>query len=431
MRRLLVVVILLLSASFVSRGQDYIVEAFISDETPYVGEQILYGFRYYTYTTPAGIFDQLPDFEGFWLTDVYELAGGRVETIDNRQYIVNEVYAEISPVTAGEITIEPAQLEIPETVFGPAQTLVTDPITIDVLPLPAGAPPGFNGAVGQFNATVSLNETRITLGQPVTLTMTVDGTGNLEQLPAPNLPEPPNWRIFTNPARYVTSAIGGLRFGQKVFEWLLIPEQAGSQQFPAFEFVFFDPEQTDYQSITFEGFTVEVFPGADNARALPTAQPDRETAILPIKPVPGSLQPASGVPNAIFWLLWLLAPVITLVVGGTLALRTYQRRQRLYLRRSRALRQALRRLQAARTMETRVGSQQIYQAMQRYLRDKSGGNQPQAADHIADETLLGRLQTILAQAEGKQYVPVGHSEDLSPLVKAAAEALTQVDRQWS
>ncbi|GAB4510545.1 MAG: BatD family protein [Anaerolineae bacterium] len=442
MRRILVASLLLAGLILSSPGNaqqentDYIVEAFVSNPQPYAGEQIIYGFRYYTYVTPVGLIDQLPDFEGFWLTDVYELEGGRIETIGNRQYVVNEVYAEISPITPGEITISPSVLEIPETVFTTGQNLRTDAITLQVQPLPAGAPPEFNGAVGQFNALIDVDRSRITLGEPVLLTMTLDGTGNLEQLPAPDLPDVPGWRIFANPPRYVTSAIGGLRFGQKVFEWLLVPEEVGSQQFPAITFAYFAPQDAVYRTITFEPFTVEVFPGADNARALPTALPALERGrALEIKPVPASLQGTSGEPNAIFWIAWVIMPLLTVSAAAWLAFQRYEHARRRQVRQSRALARALQRIRASRQLPPRQANQQMTRAMEMYLADKIGAPvidlEAVLVRHgIAEDTRTDFKQRY-AQVEGGQFMPENDTQDTAAVIARIVEILTTVDKQWS
>ena len=50
----------------------------------------------------------------------------------------------------GPITVEPARLIIPGGFFSSGTELQTQPVVVDIKPLPANAPASFNGAVGQF-----------------------------------------------------------------------------------------------------------------------------------------------------------------------------------------------------------------------------------------------------------------------------------------
>ena len=86
-----------------------------------------------------------------------------------------------------------AKLVIPGSLFEPDVILETKPISVDVRPLPEDAPVDFSGAVGQFELTASLSEVEGKVNEPVTLIVDITGTGNIETLAEPALPELPNW----------------------------------------------------------------------------------------------------------------------------------------------------------------------------------------------------------------------------------------------
>ena len=80
-----------------------------------------------------------------------------------------------SSLKAGRITIDPVEVDV-QTGFGLVLSgrkvhRSSQPITLEVLALPAGAPPGFESPnVGSWRLSAELAPTRQTqLGQPVTL----------------------------------------------------------------------------------------------------------------------------------------------------------------------------------------------------------------------------------------------------------------------
>ena len=57
-------------------------------------------------------------------------------------------------------------------------SVTSDQPTLEVKPLPPGAPAGFSGAVGQFKLTSKVVPEKAALGEPVTWTLELSGTGN-------------------------------------------------------------------------------------------------------------------------------------------------------------------------------------------------------------------------------------------------------------
>jgi hypothetical protein len=73
-----------------------------------------------------------------------------------------------------------------------ARTIAVRPELPDLLikPIPLnGRPEGFSGAVGAYQIQTEAKPTEVPVGDPITLTMTITGTGPLERLAAPKLNE--------------------------------------------------------------------------------------------------------------------------------------------------------------------------------------------------------------------------------------------------
>ncbi|RYD40475.1 MAG: hypothetical protein EOP83_35220, partial [Verrucomicrobiaceae bacterium] len=69
-------------------------------------------------------------------------------------------------------------------------------LNLESKPLPAGAPEGFENAVGQFSMKVITGETDLREGDPVTVEIAVSGSGNLDALNAPKPLDSEGWKLY-------------------------------------------------------------------------------------------------------------------------------------------------------------------------------------------------------------------------------------------
>jgi len=125
----------------------------------------------------------------------------------------------------------------------------TEPVAIEIQPLPTGAPAGFKGAVGQFTLESRMVPEQVNEGEPITWTLNLKGTGNWPvgvELPARTVPakmrtiQPKLRREFDGTQIFT----GGL-----VEDLVLIPTEAGEYELPAVKFVYFDPKKKSYETL--------------------------------------------------------------------------------------------------------------------------------------------------------------------------------------
>jgi hypothetical protein len=195
--------------------------------------------------------------DGFWSE---ELAGSggqgtlslQPETHDGRTYLVAPLQKRaLFPLQPGNLTITPLESEIAQVdLFGRSartQRLKADPVTIEVVPLPtAGRPANFDpAAVGKFSIDAKVDRSEVTLGEPVSLTVTISGQGNLRKLGAPRLPALDGWKVY-EPKSDVKIENQGSISGKKTIEYLLLSERPGTTIVPAFELTYFDPGARKY-----------------------------------------------------------------------------------------------------------------------------------------------------------------------------------------
>jgi len=421
-------------------GADYFVEAAVDNPTPYVGQQITYSFRLYQAVDLENLLYEPSTFEGFWKSDMGP-ATQTTQQLNGRQYRITEIDTALFPTRVGNLEIAPSAMILPETVFRDEQRLATNPVMVDVQPLPEGAPAGFAGAVGRFNMQATLDRQSVTLGQPITLRLTISGSGNLEQLPPPELPVPDDWRTYENPPRYTSAINGGLLVGEKTYEWLIVPSQTGTQTLPEVTLQYFDPEALAYRSVSTSPVTLEIFPPDGEAGQSETdlaAILAASGTILALKSVPAVIPPQSPYPGVGFWLLWLLPPGCATVSWWWILRQRRKQRDQLKIRQSRALRRAQDYLEKAQQASSNDACRIIAGAIFIYFGDKlnrraAGLNQTdmrQAVEMNQASARAGeRLLSCLEQADEGRYAPAG-SVDSQMLLKKTREALAALDAVW-
>jgi hypothetical protein len=268
--------------------------AFVSgaaDKTSvYVGEQITYSFRLHSRVP----FLRQPQYQppsttGFWVEDLPPQRNYNT-TLKGVPYQVAEIRVGLFPTHAGKATIGQGTLvvhiqnlsgDVFANFFGGGQEKIlrTDPVEIQVKELPTPAPGGFQGAVGEYQLTAALDKTQTQVGQPLTLTVTISGRGNIKSLPDLTLPVPVNFRTFdANAATNIEKKDYRVQ-GSKVYKSVLIPTASGELTVPPVSFVYFDPTARAYKTLRSQSIVVHVKPAEGGAT--PSIPGDRPGTAVP------------------------------------------------------------------------------------------------------------------------------------------------------
>ena len=157
----------------------------------------------------------------------------------------------------------------PETVF-------------TVIPLPTdNQPANFTGAIGDFNLNVSATPLDAEVGEPITLTMEISGTGNFERVEPPAFPENPDWKTYSPSSKF--SEQGRSNTGTKIFEQAIVAKNAGATGIPPLSFSYFDPQQKRYVTKTSKKLAVHIKKPAASTIASPV-QPAPATVVAKAQP---------------------------------------------------------------------------------------------------------------------------------------------------
>lgn len=260
---------------------DYFVKAEISAPEAYIGQQVRLDYKLYT-TVEVQSYNMVEEsaYLDFYAEDLMR-TDPRVkrERVNGREYFTRVLKSmALYPQKAGNLTIQPASIQLgvvtddsgPGSFFFGADIkrvgVVTEPLSIRVKALPAGAPPSFSGAVGTFDVYASVNRNAITTDDVLSLEITVTGDGDLKRIEAPALSGLDSFEVYEPRVKEeVYGEDQGKRVGRKVFEYLLTPVAPGNYTLqPAFSF--FTPATGVYETIAAQTFDVQVRQGQQNGQ---------------------------------------------------------------------------------------------------------------------------------------------------------------------
>lgn len=384
-------------------GSAFMEARYEPQRAPYVGEQIT--LAYDLYLEPGLMTSQSkpptePSLDSFWVENLSSKSMGTRQLImvDGRplERIPLAKYA-VFPLKAGPATIDPIKMElITEGFFAPSKKfkVESDSIKLEVKPLPPEAPTGFEeGNIGQWNFLATTSALNARQGRPITIRISAQGTGQVDRLRLPKLPEAPELYRITHSEQDVERELRHDKLmGTKTVTYSILPLKAGELLIPALSFSYFDPEKGHYQTKQSGEIRVQVQEGEVVAEVLQPRAPleakagsSTEAEMLsslraelkaPLAASQLRLARAQGAAGFVgSWLYWLLvvAPVLGLAalgLGPRLMARLGDEREPQRLKR--LLKEALAQLELASQAQSPEREELVSEALRRYLIDALG-----------------------------------------------------------
>ena len=159
----------------------------------------------------------------------------------------------------------------------------SDPVSLEVKALPAGAPPTFSGALGSFSMTAEANPKRVQIGDPITIKAAISGRGNFDRMDAPELSDERGWHKYPPSSNFKQDDDVGIS-GTKTFELVVSPNEKLTNV-PPLAFSYFDPVKEKYVTLHSEAVPLIVEGTAPAASAIAGTSPSASTP-----PAPGGQQ---------------------------------------------------------------------------------------------------------------------------------------------
>jgi hypothetical protein len=394
--------------------EPFFVEAEVSKDTVYLGEQLNYTFRYYRSASVSETNNYTPpQTSGFIAVD---LPPQRKLTriIGGETYRVVEVVTAMFPTRTGDLSIGPAKLRVvpdlianlmgrdPYSIFGgqggrpltegEPRNLATSSLRVIVRSLPP-PPPGrpFSGAVGECSLASDISSHSVSLGDPVTVTLTVTGVGRKDVVDAPVIRWPEGLEAYPPTTNLQSSVRNDVVSETKVFSIALVARREGKLQIPAPELTYFNPATKKYETARGRELTLDVGPPrAGLAAATPvTTISASSSTIRYLKAAPHDWRAGTGRPGTWFVLLQVLPPVLVLA-GWAWRRRMETPEARLRFAREREIKAARKRVRAVSASDRLAAAREISSAFRQYLVARFGLPPGELLDREWQRTLASR-----------------------------------------
>ncbi len=429
---------------------DLLLRLVLSRNTVFKGEPIRASLKLYQRVPIVGSNGgKYPSFNGFWAQQLeQDEQQVRRETYNGKIYETTTLVEYILyPQQSGELVIEPAEINVVAQVvvqnsrrsdpffgsmpdiYNVERTLRTDKVTVDVKPLPQGAPSSFAGAVGKFTMESSMPSEHLTANSAATFTLKVSGSGNLSFVQAPKLSLPASFEQYTVKTTESIRTSQGGSSGYRQFEYPFIARAEGNYDIPAVEFSYFDPSTMQYHTLTSKAMTIEVAPdGEQEGPVMVVSGLSKEEVrmlgrdIRFIKLGKANLtdikEPFAF--GGLFWWIMFAIALLYQISYFVLRKRIRDNRNVALVRGKRANKVAVQRFRAAarymRSDDRRAFYEEMLRAMWGYMGDKlnipvADLTKENVREHLhrrgVDSSISQRFSEIVTRCEEAQYSPAG------------------------
>jgi hypothetical protein len=457
-------------------GDNLLIRAIADKQRVRQGEQLTITFKLYTRVPVTGYeLVKAPTFDGFWSED-FEMPKQQnqtTETLNGKQYrTVMLKKTALFATQTGNLKIAPLEVRCAVQVqskrrsndpfdqffndpfFQQVQTVnvevKSNPLTITVDPIPANAPSGFSGAIGRFAFTANVDTRNVKAGDPITLRVSVLGSGNIKLVTLPKPQLPTDMESYEPKISEEISRDGGIIRGKKIAEYLLIPRNAGQRSLEPMQFVYFDLEKKEYVTLRSPKFEFSIAPGKDFTSSAISVTSKEDVRMLGedirfLKLSPGNLQSADEMKSSGWFLVGIILPPIAF--AGAWFYR--KRMEKIYGDMPRLLfetagREASRRLKKARTLleqgNTESYHAEILRALMMYLEHKLRTPKSkfvmeeavtQLRQNGIQEEVIQSLKACMERAEFIRYAPGSDTTDARrELLDVAAGAINSIEQSF-
>ncbi|MCO6460853.1 MAG: protein BatD [Saprospiraceae bacterium] len=256
-------------------GEEVFVQMEVDQKEPYVGQQVILDYVIYSRINITTYrFESESKYNGAFAKPFANFdAGAKMRNINGYQYqrrVIRRIA--LFPQQSGNLRIDPAviTLGIPmeDDIFGallsstrPKQVR-TNSLDLNIKALPQPAPKNFLGTVGQFEYEVTCDKNKLSTDDAAMLSFKISGNGDLKTIQAPTMQSDENMDFYPPEVLEDTEEERSGEFiGSKTYVVDVTPKKAGNFEIKVPDFVYFDPKQHSYKTLSVEPLPITVTQG--------------------------------------------------------------------------------------------------------------------------------------------------------------------------
>lgn len=449
---------------------DIFLELSVDRRNVVIGEPVTATVKLYQRVNVAGFEGaSFPAFNGFWSQELE--APSNIEFV--RETYDGEIYNAavlrqylLIPQQKGEIVINPAELvclvnvrvsprgaSIFDNFFDDYRTVrkkvASRPVTVNVSPLPAGAPASFASGVGRFSISAKLSKDTLKTHEAASLAVTISGTGNVTLLGAPKVKFPPDVEVYDTK---VTEKIDRNRIsGSRTFEFPFIPRSHGDFRIEPVQYSYYDVSKGSYVVISTPALDFVVEKGKETessavviSGASPKDVKNLSSDIRFINMKSPSLEAKGSffVGSALFVVMTLLLFAVAALLWFVLRKLAARRRDVVGVRKRKATKKTLRRLRLAETLlhENLYSAfyEELHKALLGFISDKlaipvAELSKDRMAEALEKAGLAGeyvsRFVALIDACEFARYSPASSNAAMSAHYEEALDVISSIDSE--
>ncbi len=435
----------------------------VSDRSVVPGQQIIANVvLYFKDDVQVNSYQPIPGWkaEGFWKERLESSRRPQVKSVILSGVRYNKarlLQFALFPTKTGELTLSPYHVKILaqtvsnqrnpfSSIFGSFADrrrleLETEPVTIEVEPLPEASGAKYTGAVGSFSIQREISADSVQVGETIEIKTTISGTGNIPLLTKPEYNLPSGLEVYQPQTTVQINRSGARIHGSKTFTDIVVPRNQGEVTIPAVTLSWYSPVQSEFIKEKLPAKTIAVRVNINGGTARTNLSRNA------ISPITGLVNWSSSRQQNLlsYWWFWagLLLPIIGASVGYWRKIHTEKLNNNFNFARS---------LQAAETAEKRLNEaiasaddgrlKQAYNSLQKaltgFISDKLG--MPEAGlsveqyvealeERKVNKDLIRNVRMLLNKCATINYAPDTSSAYLKSHVGLAESIIKKLKKE--
>ena len=303
-----------------NNAQDFFIRAEIAQKNIYLGQQIRLDYKIYTRKEIQNYsILQESDYGGFYAADIQRM-DNLVQTtnIKGKTYYTKILRSvALFPQQTGKQSISPLILQVglleedpqrPSSLFFNGDinyvNLESNILNVTVKDLPKPMPANFNGGVGNFSVSASIDKTIASTNETIYLTISILGDGDAKRIKSPDLNLPPSFQLYdTKSEEEERGENEGKKFSQKSFTYIIQPQKEGEFSFQP-TFTYFYPLSDKYETKLLDPILLKISAG----QAVVNVKKEENGNFIPL--TKNDFQTTSSL-NNILWILGFTLPFLS------------------------------------------------------------------------------------------------------------------------
>lgn len=419
---------------------DIFLQLEVSDKEPVTGQQIVTDVvLFFREGLEVNSYQPVPGWkaEGFWKEELENRGRPQASStvVDGVRYRKARLMQfSLFPTKAGELEISPYEIVVsarstqsrddPFSSFfggyGSSQRqidLSSDPVTVNVKPLPETHGSDYLGAVGDFDISRKINTNSAVVGESIEITTHINGTGNIPLISKPEFDLPDGLEVYEPQETSNLNRSNQQISGSKTFTDIIVARSPGSYTIPAKEVAYYNPSQDRFitERLPALSFEANENPDAVTASDIPSS--------FPVDPVTGLtswIAPTS--PDLLsYWWFWAGIILPAIILGIAYWQKSYIEKMntdQAFARAKRASDRAYNRLEDAISLSEQGNIKQAYNMLQKaltgFISDRL--NLPEAGlsnqeyvkaleEENIDDNLVKNVRMLLDKCASISYAP--------------------------